>query len=161
MVHGFLDYFQKPPLGGGLNIKLGDHGTLNAHNRCLFYFIMCEELHEKRFIERTVGWGLGHIWFHITLEDPWPYHMMLEVPWDNLWTLSFGLSQFHGHGSWLVCKVALSSQILSSQLTCSLSKRQQLESLHVWFEILSWMVKIWMKIHLVNDNFYNDVIVNL
>ena len=26
---------------------------------------------------------------------------------DNLWTLSFGLPQFHGHGSWLMCKVAL------------------------------------------------------
>ena len=27
--------------------------------------------------------------------------------WDGLWTLCFGLSQFHGHGSWLVCEVAL------------------------------------------------------
>jgi hypothetical protein len=34
--------------------------------------------------------------------------MILEVCWDGLWTLSFGLSQFHSHGSWLVCKVALS-----------------------------------------------------
>ena len=33
--------------------------------------------------------------------------MILEVCWDGLWTLSFGLSQFHGHGSWLVCEVAL------------------------------------------------------
>ena len=33
--------------------------------------------------------------------------MMLEVCWDGLWTLSFGLSQFHGHGSRLVCEVAL------------------------------------------------------
>jgi hypothetical protein len=32
----------------------------------------------------------------------------LEVSWDGLWTLSFGLSQSHGHGSWLVCEVALS-----------------------------------------------------
>ena len=32
--------------------------------------------------------------------------MILEVCWDGIWTLSFGLSQFHGHGSWLVCKVA-------------------------------------------------------
>ena len=34
--------------------------------------------------------------------------MILEVSWDGLWTLCFGLSQFHGHGSWLVCEVALS-----------------------------------------------------
>ena len=33
--------------------------------------------------------------------------MILEVSWDSLWTLSFGLSQFHGHGTWLVCEVAL------------------------------------------------------
>ena len=32
MLHGQLDYFQKPPLPGWLNTKLGDHGTLNAHN---------------------------------------------------------------------------------------------------------------------------------
>ena len=33
--------------------------------------------------------------------------MISEVSWDSLWTLSFGLSQFHGHGFWLVCEVAL------------------------------------------------------
>jgi hypothetical protein len=27
------------------------------------------------------------------------HYMILEVCWDGLWTLSFGLSQFHGHGS--------------------------------------------------------------
>ena len=32
--------------------------------------------------------------------------MILEVSWDGLWTLSFGLS-LHGHGSWLVGEVAL------------------------------------------------------
>ena len=26
---------------------------------------------------------------------------------DSFWTLSCGLSQYHGHGSWLVCEVAL------------------------------------------------------
>jgi hypothetical protein len=26
---------------------------------------------------------------------------------DGLWILSFGLSQFHGHGSWLMCEVTL------------------------------------------------------
>jgi hypothetical protein len=34
--------------------------------------------------------------------------MICEVCWDGPWTLSFGLSQSHGHGSWLVCEVALS-----------------------------------------------------
>ena len=36
--------------------------------------------------------------------------MILEVCWDGLRTLSFGLSQYHGHGCWLVCEVALSIQ---------------------------------------------------
>ena len=33
-----------------------------------------------------------------------------RVCWDGLWTLSFGLSQCHGHDSWLVCEVALRSK---------------------------------------------------
>ena len=33
--------------------------------------------------------------------------MVWEVSWDDLWILSFGLSQFHCHGSWLVCEVVL------------------------------------------------------
>ena len=46
------------------------------------------------------------------------------VCWDGLWTLSFRLSRFHGHGSWLMCEVALSVKVLSSQLTFSSSKCQ-------------------------------------
>ena len=33
--------------------------------------------------------------------------MILQVSWNQLWSLSFGLSQSHGHGSWLMCEVAL------------------------------------------------------
>ena len=73
----------------------------------LFYFIMCE----TRMNE--IHWY--SIWLkaqsHMaspTLEGPRPHYMILDVSWDNLWTLSFGLSRFHGHGSWLVCEVALS-----------------------------------------------------
>jgi hypothetical protein len=43
-----------------------------------------------------------------TLTTIGPHYMILEVCWDGLWTLSFGLSQFHGHSSWLMCEVALS-----------------------------------------------------
>jgi hypothetical protein len=31
-IHGHLDYFQKPPLGGRINTKPINHGTLNACN---------------------------------------------------------------------------------------------------------------------------------
>ena len=41
MFHGHLDYFQQPLPGGRYNTKLGDHGTLNSHNRwfILFYHV--------------------------------------------------------------------------------------------------------------------------
>ena len=101
MFRGHLDYFQKPPLWGRPNTKPGDHGILNAHNYrfILFYHVWGPAI--------AFGWGPGHVWLHTALEDPWPHYMNWEVCWDGLWTLSFGLSQFHGHGSWLVCEVAL------------------------------------------------------
>ena len=37
MLHGHLDYFQKPPLGGKPNTRPGDYGTPNAHN---YWFIL-------------------------------------------------------------------------------------------------------------------------
>ena len=47
--------------------------------------------------------------------------MILEVSWDSLWTLSFGLPQLHGHGSWLVCTVALNNVMRTSNLiNCTL-----------------------------------------
>ena len=77
----------------------------------LFYFILWED---PAWIEtpwNSIGWGPSHIWLRTTLEDMWPHYMILKVSWDSLWTLFFGLSQFYGHGSWLVCKVALSSMV--------------------------------------------------
>jgi hypothetical protein len=78
------------------------------HNCCFitFYHVL-RTLVNKKIIERAFGWEPGHIRLHTTLEGPGPHYMMLEVKWDGLWTPSFGLSQFHGHGSWLVCEVAL------------------------------------------------------
>ena len=35
------------------------------------------------------------------------HYMTLKVCWDGLQTLSFGLSQFHGHGSQLVCEAMI------------------------------------------------------
>jgi hypothetical protein len=63
----------------------------------LFHFIMYKDPHEQEFI----GWGSGHIWLHTTFEDPWPHYIILGASWDGRWTLSFGLSKYHGHGSWL------------------------------------------------------------
>ena len=56
----------------------------------LFYFNMCEDLDESKFIEMAFGWGHGHIWWiHTTLEGQWPHYMILEVSWYGLWTLTF------------------------------------------------------------------------
>ena len=57
-------------------------------------------------IEIAFSWGPDHIWLHTTLEGLWSHYLILEVCWDILWTLSFGLSHFHGHSYWLVCEVA-------------------------------------------------------
>ena len=135
MFHGHLDCFQNPPLGGRSNTKPVDYGTPNTHNR---RFILSYHVWGPAWIEipwnsiwlrarSHMSWGshctwesmtklhaFGHIWLHTTLEGPWPHYMILEVPWDGLWTLSVGLSQFHGHGSWLVCEVGLSPSATGS-----------------------------------------------
>ena len=75
-----------------------DHGTLNAH---IHWFILIYRVWGPAWIDvhwSSIWWRTRScIWLHITLEGPWPHYMILEVSWDGLWTLSFGLSQFHGH----------------------------------------------------------------
>ena len=41
MLHGHLDYFQKPSLGSRSNTKPRDHETLNTHNRWFILFLSC------------------------------------------------------------------------------------------------------------------------
>jgi hypothetical protein len=53
-------------------------------------------------VEGLVTYGFT---LHLRIRDQ--HYMILKVCWDGLWTLSCGLSQFHGHGSRLVCEVAL------------------------------------------------------
>ena len=50
----------------------------------------------------------SHVTSHLHLRVCDHTTWFLKVCWDRLWTLSFGLSQFNDHGSWLVCEVALS-----------------------------------------------------
>jgi hypothetical protein len=74
----------------------------------LFYFIMREDPLNRNSFDIAFGRGLGHIRLHTTLEGPWPHYMISEVSWKTAFGhFPFGLSQFHGHGSWLVCEVAL------------------------------------------------------
>jgi hypothetical protein len=50
---------------------------------------------------------------HYIFEGMRPHYMILEVSWDGLWTLSYGLSRFHVHISWLMCEVALSIELIT------------------------------------------------
>jgi hypothetical protein len=107
MFHGHLDYFQKRPLGCRPNTKPGDHGTPNTHDR---WFILLYNVWGPTWI--GIHWN--SIWLrvrsHMTSHYTWgPVTTLhdLEVFWDGLWSLSFGLSQFHGHFSCLMCEVAL------------------------------------------------------
>ena len=69
-------------------------------NADLFYIIMVlrARMNRNSLIEITFGWGRGHIWLHTTLENPWPYYMILEVVsrlrLDTFcWALTFAWSQ--------------------------------------------------------------------
>jgi hypothetical protein len=91
--------FKKPLLGNRPNTKPWDRGTLNAHNCwCILFYHVWGTAWIKNSLK--YNWlRAQYMWLHTTLEDPWPLYIILEVPWDGLWTLSFRLSQFHGHGS--------------------------------------------------------------
>ena len=98
----------------------------------LLYYIMCEDPHKYKVIVIASGWGPGHIWLHTILKGLWPHYITLEVSWDSLWALSFGLSQFHGHGSWLVCEVAL-RLVGSHCISRNAFPRQRVFLLVTWF----------------------------
>ena len=111
MFHGRLDYFQKPPLGGRPNTKPeGDHGTLNAHNRWFILFLSWLRIPTNR----------NSLKMHL-VRDPVTCDFTLNLRvhdhttwfWQCVGTVAFGHfllgshMQFHGHGSWLMCEVAL------------------------------------------------------
>ena len=102
--------FKTPSLGGRPNTKNQETMALWMLTTVgLFHFIMREDSCEYKFIEIAFGWGTGYIWLHTTFEGLCAHDMILEMSWGGLQTLSFGLSQLHGHGSWLVCEVALTA----------------------------------------------------
>ena len=72
-----------------------------------------------KFVEIAFGWGPVTYDFtlHLRVHD----HTIWFWRWDGLWALSLGLSQYHGHGSWLVCEVALSSSQFSPFIACHLT----------------------------------------
>ena len=138
MFHSHLDYIQKPHLRDRPNTKLGDHDTLNAHNR---WFIQFYYVQEPAWIDihRNSIWlrSWSHMTSHYTWGS-WPhYYMILEVYWDGLWTLSFGLSQFHGHGPWLVCEVALLTwcNFMVHDVSSALRANNRITNIYIFCEL--------------------------
>ena len=73
----------------------------------LFYFIMCEDPHEYNSLKQPLVERL--VTYDFTLHD---FEGVLRWPLDTF----VGLSQFHGHRSWLVCEVTLVHANLSLTL---------------------------------------------
>ena len=83
----------------------------------LFYFIMCDD---PAWIE--THWNSiwlrvrSHMASHYTRGSITILHDFGGVLGGPFWTLSFGLSQFHGHGTWLVCEVALGPLAIATMI---------------------------------------------
>ena len=102
-----LDYVQKPPRGGRPNTKPWDHGTPNTHNRWFISILSCVRTRVNR---NPLKWHLveGPVTCDFTLQLRVHDHTMwFWKCWTAFGHSSFRLSQFRGHGSWLVCEVAL------------------------------------------------------
>ena len=116
-LHGHLDYFQNSPLGDRPNTKLRTMTLWTLTTVDLFYFN-----HRRRptWIENHWNSIWLWAWLHMTSHYTWGSGSTLHdfgMSLDGLWTLSFGLSQFRGHGFWLVCEVALIPVSNSTSLT--------------------------------------------
>ena len=127
MIHGHLDYFQKPPLGGKPNTKLRAHGTPKFHS-CWFVIFY----HLWGPYMNRVHWN--SIWLRARL------HMTSHYTWGVVTTLhdlesvlgwpldtSFGLSQFHGHNYWLMGEVVLMASSHGVPSPTHVSKSQLLK----------------------------------
>ena len=112
-LHGFPTWHQMDHVTRSLGIKFKNHflevslphiqetmALQNLKTVDLWNSIMCEYLASIKVHWNSIVWGSSHT----TLEGLWPHYMILEVSWDGLWTLLLGSHQFHGHGSWLMCK---------------------------------------------------------
>ena len=60
-------------------------------------------------------WSLDMVYLHFkkTLRTHWLWNKIFDIPRDNLLDDFQGPLDFHGHGSWSVCKAALSAPSLS------------------------------------------------
>ena len=107
MFQGHLECYQKPPLGGRPSTKNGGRPWHFDCSQLLSYSILsCRRTCMNR---NPLNQHLVHDFtVHLRVRDRTTW--ILEVYWDNLYSLPFGLSQSHGRGSWLVCEVTLTTE---------------------------------------------------
>ncbi len=88
--------------------------------------------------------------------------MILEVSWDGLWTLSFGLSLFHRHDSWLVCEVTL-ILIGHLYLICvwlAEGQRTNAIMIHAWKEIRPCLQILQIIVQLIMNTIWRTNVIS-
>ena len=115
-IHAHLDNFQNPPLEGRPNRKPGYHGTPTVHSRwfILFYYVWggptwIESHYNSIWLRARLHMDSHYTWGFVIDHSTWVWRCVGTA----FGHFSFGLSQFHGHGSWLVCEVALLASLTS------------------------------------------------
>ena len=102
MSRDHLDYSQEPPLGGRSNTKIRRPQLFESSQLLVYSILSCvRNPQEETFSEITFSLRARS---HMT-----SHYMIFGGVLGHPRTLSYGLSQFHDHGSWLVCEVAMSS----------------------------------------------------
>ena len=84
--------------------KMLGYASMCSLGRAWVGTVFCRSL--ENFIAIAFGWEPGHIGLaHYTRGSVTAIHDFRGILGQPLDTFSFGLSQFHGHGSWLMCEV--------------------------------------------------------
>ena len=91
--------FQNPPLGDTrLGTQLGDHGTQKPHNRSIYVTTFYHErgpcVNWNSLWQQSVEGAITYDFITPTFGGMWPHYMILEVPFDGLWTLLLGSRSF-------------------------------------------------------------------
>ena len=119
MFYAHLDYFHKLPLGGRPSTKPGDHGNVNVHNHecTLFECVWVPawiEIHWNSIWLRAQSHIYGFtVDLRVRDHTTWFWRWLGTAAFGH--SLSFGLSQFHGHGCWLVCEGGLTKKVHDNQ----------------------------------------------
>ena len=144
--------FKSHLLEGRPNTKLGDYGTPNAHDR---WFILFNHLWRPARIEMDSNSIWLRVRSHMASHYTWGFVTILHEfggILGRLRTFCFGLSQFHGHGSWLVCEVALSWA--SGLMTCQIFHlfKSEFKPRNLWHETLGHIINRTITLGLTFSN---------